>query len=168
MADAPVEQSAGKDAKKNPQLAVSPYKRPIPAFGERVSIAANIIATIGTFLFLVIAPAILLNFVPLPDEFATVLFDTVPLTFPDQLFSALGVALFFLVIGIGFQAWQCRKGLSSWWPLVAAFPVTAILLLPDALARGGSVWAWAMLGAAMALVFCVHWLLVLAAVELID
>jgi hypothetical protein len=168
MSDAPGERDVGKDVKLQPRLEVSEHRRPVRAVCEPLSIAANVIAAIGSFIFLIAAPTILFEFVPLPDEYATVVFETLPLTLPDRTIAALGVALLFLVIGIGFQLWQCRKGLSSWWPLVLAFPIAGILLVPDAVARGGSVWGWAMLGVAMAMAFCVHWLFVLTTVELLD
>jgi len=70
------------------------------------------------------------------------------------------------VIGIGLQSWQYRRGFASWWPLVWAFPIGGVSLVPDALARGESIWVWATLGVAIALAFCGHWLAVLAVAEL--
>jgi len=168
MTNAPVEPRAKNDPTVEPRPAVSRLKGLVPAVGEPVSITANVIAAIGSFLFLITAPTILLNFVPLPEEFATILAEFMPMALSEITTTAFGIALLFLVIGICFQLWQSCKGLSSWWPLALAFPVTAIVLVPDALAHGGPLSAWAELALAIALAFCAHWLAVLAIRELMD
>jgi hypothetical protein len=151
-----------------PRPEASRLKRPIPAVAEPVSIKANVLAAIGTFLFFAVAPTILLNFVPLPDEFAAVLVEVLPMTMSERMVAAAGLALLFVVIGVAYQLWQRQTGHASWWPLVLAFPVTGILLVPDALARGGSLSGWIALWVAIALCLCLHWLAVLVIRELID
>ncbi len=168
MTDAPHDRDLENDLTLEPGPRVSRLKRPMPAVGVPVSIAANLVAAFLSFVLLVLAPTILMDFVPLPDDFAAVFVLMVPIAFLERTTAAFGVALLFFVIGIGFQLWQRRKGLPAWWPLVVAFPVAAFLLAPEALVRGESIWGWAELGAAIALAFCVHWLFVLAAVELMD
>jgi hypothetical protein len=168
MTDAPVEPDVKNYLAEDPAPTVSGTKRPIPAVGEPVSIAANLVAAFLSFLFLVLAPTILLNFVPLPEELAAVFVQIVPLALSERAAAALGVALLFLVLGIGFQVWRYRRGLASWWPLVLAFPVAGVLVVPDALSLAEPIWVWAMMGMAIALAFCVHWLFVLAADELMD
>jgi len=168
MTEALVEADVKNDLTVEPGPTVSELKRPIPAVGEPVSIAANVVAAFLSFLFLVVAPTILVNFVPLPDEFATVFVQLVPMDLLERTTAALGIAMLFFVIGIGLQLWHYRRGLASWWPLVLAFPVAGVLLAPEVLARGESIWVWATLGVAIALAFCAHWLTVLAAAELMD
>jgi hypothetical protein len=168
MTDAPVESDVGKNLPVAPGLAVSGLKRPIPAFRESVSIAANFVAAFLSFVFLIVAPTILWEFVPLSDDFATIFVQFVPMGLLERTTAALGVALLFFMTGIGLHLWHLRRGLAFWWPLVLAFPVVGVLLVPEALAGGESIWAWGMFGAAIALAFCMHWLIVLAAAELID
>lgn len=168
MVNTPVEPDVKNDPTVEPRPAVSGLVRPIRAFGESLPIAANIMAAIGSFLFLIVVPTVLLDFIPLPEEFATILVQVMPTGLLDRVAAALAVALLFLVVVIGFQLWQYRRRLSSWWPVVLAFPVTAILLAPDALAHGGPIIGWATVGVAFALAFCWHWLAVLAIVELMD
>ena len=94
--------------------------------------------------------------------------QVLPMALLEMVFTAFGIAILFLVIGIALQVWQYRRGFSSWRPLVLAFPIVGLLLVPEALARGGTVRGWAVLGMAIALAFWVHWLAVLAASELTD
>lgn len=168
MANTAVEPNAKDNLAVAPQPPVSQPKPPVPTTREPLSIAANLIAAVGSFLLLIIAPTVLLDFASLPDEFTTVLFQVVPMAFADKVLAAFAVAICFLVVGIAFQLWQYRRELSSWWPPVLAFPVTGIVLVPDALAHGGPVGGWAILALTLALAFCFHWLTVLAAVELME
>jgi hypothetical protein len=168
MTDAPVDPDVKIEPAATRRPSAPRLKRPSGLVGEPVSIKANILAAIGSFLFLAIAPAILLRFVPLPDEIIAVFVEYVPFELSEILAKAFGTALLFLVIGIGFQLWQSRRGLSCWWPYVLAFPVTGVLVLPDALARGGAISGWIALGAALALAFCFHWLAVRAFGEILD
>lgn len=154
MTDAPIERDAKNNLTLEPGPTVSGLKRPKPALREPVSIAANLIAAFASFLLLLLAPTILVDFVPLPDAFAAVFVPIVPMSLLERAISALGIALVFVVLGVGFQLWRYRRRLASWWPLVLAFPVVAVLLAPEALARGESIWVWTELGAAIALAFC--------------
>ncbi len=138
MSDAPVEPDAQADFPIERPLAVPRLAQPIPGFREPISIAAHVTAAIGSFSFLILAPTILLEFVPLPDEFSEVLVQVVPLALLERSAAAFEGALVFLVIGIGCQVWQYRRKVSPWWPLLLAFPVAGILIVPDALARGQS------------------------------
>ncbi|HKI18272.1 MAG TPA: hypothetical protein VKA15_10345 [Isosphaeraceae bacterium] len=168
MTEAPLERDLKNDLTSGPGTTVSGLERPVPALAGPVSITANLVAAFLSFVSLVAASTIVVDFVPLPDEFAAVFVQIVPMDLLERTSAAFGVALLFLVIGIGFQLWQRRRRLASWWPLVVAFPLVGVLLVPDALARGEPIWIWATIGAAIAQAFCVHWLFVLAAVELMD
>jgi hypothetical protein len=168
MTDAPVEPEVKRAPTAEPRATASRHPRPICRFGEPVSIKANVVAAIGSFLILIVAPTIVLNFVPVPDDLVPLFTQFVPMGLAELATTALGIALVFLVIGISYQVWQSHSGLSSWWPLVLAFPVTLILFAPDALAHGGPLRAWFALALALGVAFCVHWLAVLAFGELID
>jgi hypothetical protein len=168
MTDASVERAAKDDRVVGTVRTTSGLKRSIPVLSQPVSIAANVIAAIASFLFLVVVPTMLLAFVPLPDDLVAILLEFLPSTLQERIAAAFGLALLFFVIGIGFQVWQYGRKAASWWPFVLVFPVVAALLVPDAFARGGSIRDWAVFGVALALAFCVHWLAVLLAVELID
>jgi hypothetical protein len=168
MTDAPAEPEVKSAPTAEPRTAVSDRVRLTPGFVDPVSIKANVLAATGSFLFLILAPTIVWYFVPLSDEFAAMLAQFMPMAPAELATMALGLALVFLVIGIGYQVWQSRSKLSSWWPLVLAFPVSFILLMPDALAHGGPLSAWVALAMALALAFCGHWLAVLAFDEFID
>jgi len=168
MTDASVDPAVQDDLAVCRRRTASRLKRARLEGGQRVSIAANVIAAIASFLILILAPTLLWQFIPIPDDYVTALVRFVPITLEDRITSAFGLALLFFVVGIGLQAWQYRKRIASWWPLVLAFPVVAVLLVPDVLAGGGSIGEWAMFGSAIVLAFWVHWLAVLVAVELID
>jgi hypothetical protein len=168
MTDAPVESNVRHDVPVMPRATASEFKGALPALGEPVSIAANVVAAIVSFLVLIAAPTILLELMPIPDDIAVVFGQVLPMALLEMVFTAFGIAILFLVIGIALQVWQYRRGFSSWRPLVLAFPIVGLLLVPEALARGGTVRGWAVLGMAIALAFWVHWLAVLAASELTD
>ena len=66
-------------------------------------------------------------------------------------------SLVFLVIGVILQAWQSHRPFPSRWPLIFAWPIAWVLLVPDALLRGGSVLSGVIVGAVVALAFGVYW-----------
>jgi hypothetical protein len=143
-------------------------KLPIHRFGDGVSIGPNLIATLVSFVFLMIAPMVFWEII-----FTLVDSDAVdPRVIPNGLVEtagfAIGGSLLFLVIGVILQLWQDYQKIGSRWPVVLAFPVTAILLLPEAWARGDSVAFWIMVGVAVALAFSFHWLALVLASEALD
>ena len=145
---------------------------PITTPGDVVPIAPNVIATIISFGFMVIAPWLVLSVVDWIIGDSAALDEAGPgflaIAVGITMFVALGVALLFLVIGMIIQFWQHHKPFASWWPVALAFPAAWGLLLPETLVRGGPVMYWIILGAAIALAFSVHWLALVVAREAME
>jgi hypothetical protein len=140
--------------------------------GDVIPFAPNLIATIVSFGFLVIAPWLVgwgIDWIIGED---TALDDVGPgflmIVTAVTILVAFGTAMLFLVIGMILQFWQYHKPFGSWWPVALALPVAWGLLLPEVLVRGGSVLYWAALGAAIAVAFCVHWLALVVAREALE
>jgi hypothetical protein len=133
-----------------------------------LSIGANVIATIISFVVLMIAPTLCLQLLfDLIDaqEIGPVL---MPATLIEALLVAMGGSLLFLIIAVVLQLWQRHKRFASWWPMALAFPTAWALILPEPLVRGGSVRFWIIAATLLATAFCLHWLALLAAREAMD
>jgi hypothetical protein len=145
---------------------------PITSPGDVLPFAPNLLATIASFGFMVVVPWVglwvtdwIMDRYDVFDEL-----DPAYLAFIQgiSLFVAFEAALLFLVIGMIFQFCLHHKPFPSWWPCAMAFPVAWGLLLPEALVRGDSVRYLLMVGATIALAFCVHWLSLMTAREAME
>jgi len=135
---------------------------PITTSGDVLPVAPNLIATFVSFGSMMIVPWLALRVIDSLISHA-VIDDVDPgllvvFAMSGTLVFALGAALLFLVIGMILQFGQHHKPFASWWPFVLALPVTWALLLPEVLVHGDSVRYWMLVGVAIALAFCVHWL----------
>jgi hypothetical protein len=140
----------------------------MPRLGPSISIGANVLATIVSFVFLMIAPFIFLQILFALIDASEIGLLFIPVTLVEAGAVALTGSLLFLVIGVVLLRWQRHRRFASWWPIVLAFPVSWALVLPEAAVRGGSVPFWTAVGTAIALAFCLHWLVLLAAREAMD
>ena len=77
-------------------------------------------------------------------------------------------SLLFLVIGTVLQAWQHHRPFPSRWPVILAFPIACVLLLPECPAARGLVFSGAVVGTVIALAFIVHWVAVRLLREAMD
>ena len=66
------------------------------------------------------------------------------------------------------QFWQYQKPFADRWPVVLAFPVFWVLLLPEVLFRQSPLFAWILFGLAIPLAFSVHWRAFVAAREAME
>ncbi len=130
--------------------------------GDVIPIAPNLIATIVSFGFMAVVPWVVPWVMDRIVGEDTALDDVGPgflmIVTAVTMLVAFGFAILFLVIGMIIQFWQHHKPFPSWWPVALAFPVAWGLILPEKLIRGGPASYWLMLGAAIAVAFSVHWL----------
>ena len=153
----------------NPTATGTPARDPgrIRAPGERVAVGdvlpiwPNLVATFVGFLCLLATPWICLRVL------ATVWADAIGedrvaglfilATFEETLVIAAVGALLFLVIGAILQGWQYQRPFSSRWPVYLALPIAWGVFVPEALMRGGSLLAGAVVGSMLALSFGAQW-----------
>ena len=145
---------------------------PVTTSGDVLPVAPNLIATIVSFGFMMVVPWLVIQLIDWIDARYAILDDVDPgfiaFAMGVTLVVALGTALLFLVIGMVLQFWQHHKPFASWWPFVLALPLTWVLLLPEVWVRGDSVRYWMLVGTAVALTFCVHWLALVIAREAME
>jgi hypothetical protein len=155
-------------------------RRPGPGWADEpavkacyvVPIVPNLLATFAGFLALMIAPWICLQIHlailedAIEDDRVAALFVLASLE-ETAVIAVLG-SLLFLVVGIILQAWQYHRPFPSRWPALLAFPIAMGLLMPEALLRGGSAVSGAVIGAALAVAFGVHWVSVVILREEMD
>jgi hypothetical protein len=143
-------------------------ERRIPPLESKISIGANVIATFVSLVILVIVSwaglEVLFLFVDV-TEIGRLPIAATPV---EAVLAAAGGALAFLIVGIILQLWQRHHQFASWWPMILAFPVCWVLLLPEPLVHGGSIRCWMIVATGLAATFCIHWLVVLAAWEALD
>ena len=126
-----------------------------------VPIVPNLLATLAGFIALLAAPWICLQIHQailedaIVDDQGAGMF--VMLDLGESVIIAAGGSVLFLVVGIILQVWQYHRPFSSGWPVVLAFPIALGLLLPEALLRGGRYLTGAIVGAAIAVAFGLHW-----------
>jgi hypothetical protein len=170
MADVRIPTSQDPPAAPGPERPMTAPMRPIAAGEERISFGPNLIAMLASFVFLLIAP--LVSF-PILYGLLGNGYHQVPPFLPLMVLAAavvvaVGGSLLFLVVGLILQLWQRHQPFANWWPVVLAIPTAWALLLPQTLARGGSVRFWLILGTGIAVAFSVHWLALVGAREAID
>lgn len=126
-----------------------------------IPIGPNVFATISSFICLVFAPWICLYTLHavwggaiIEDHLAGYL---IPTGLRETLTNAAIGAALFLVIGAILQTWDYIRPFPSRLPTFLAFPIVWALLVPEVLLAGGSVICGAVVGAAMATAFAVHW-----------
>jgi hypothetical protein len=129
-----------------------------------VPVGPNLFATMAGFLVLLVAPWICLNILEFmwedalnEDQIANLL---ILASFEDSIVIAVIGALLFLVIGIILQAWQHHRPFRSRWAIVLAFPIICILIVPEALMRGGTLLSGTVVASAIAVAFSLHWAIV--------
>ena len=128
---------------------------------EVVPLGPNVFAVCVCFAFLMAAPWICLE---IQAKFWEDTIDEDPIanrflatSVEESLVIAVVGSLLFLVIGVILQAWQSHRPFPSRWPLIFACPIAWVLLVPDALLRGGSVLSGVIVGTVAALAFGVYW-----------
>lgn len=91
-----------------------------------------------------------------------------PLALPvltGSLFEAtVGTALL-LLIGLFLLVAETWRPFPAWLPVVVSFPVAWFLLVPSAWQYGGPWPGWMVLGASLAFLFTVHWLVFRGTIE---
>ena len=138
-----------------------PGELPPLAASEVVPIVPNVFATFASFIALLAAPWIGQQILmglwedAIGEDPVATLFVLANLE-ETFIIAAVGAA-FFLVVGVILQAWWHHRPFSLRWPIVLAFPIAVGLIVPESLLRGGSLISGAVVGLAVALVFAVHW-----------
>jgi hypothetical protein len=170
MADVRIPTSQDPPAAPGPERPTIAPMRPIAAEGERISFGPNLVATLASFGFLLIAPLVScpILYVLLDDGDGQVPPFLPLMVMAAALVLAVGGSLLFLVIGLILQLWQRHRPFANWWPVVLAIPIAWAFLLPETLTRGGSVRFWLILGTAIAMAFWVHWLALVRARAAMD
>jgi hypothetical protein len=139
---------------------------------EIVPIGPNLFATFASFVALLAAPWISQQILlglwddAIGEDPVATLFVLANLE-ESFLIAAAGAA-FFLVVGVILQAWWHQRPYSVRWPVVLAFPIALGLIVPESLMRGGSLISGVVVGLAVALVFVVHWRVLVHLSETMD
>ena len=145
---------------------------PIVTAGDVVPIFPNAIATIVGFVFLMIAPGLLLWFAEWMTDENLPIIEIGPFWSTGTLILttivSLGAASLFLVIGLILQFWHYHKPFAMWLPVALAFPVAWGLVLPEYWVRGGPMFYWIFLGFLIALAFSVQWMVLVGARDSMD
>ncbi len=143
--------------------------RSIASAGDVIPIVPNLVATISTFLFTMALPwgcywliASVIGDDGLAGDIASMFMAA---TLLEDAGIALATALVFLVFGMILQFWQHQKPFGNWWPVVLAFPVFWVILLPEFLLRQSPLVVWIIFGTAIPFVFSVHWWVLVSARE---
>jgi hypothetical protein len=173
MVDRGVSPAPQLAASPNPDLRSGAQKRHFVTGGKAVWILPNAVATMVSFLFLMIAQpvasvvlSLFVDAVQLTNDFSSLVF--LPVSLVETISYALAGAFLFMVIAVTLQIWECHRPFDSRWPVALAFPVAWALLLPEVLVRGGSVLMWILVGIGVGIAFSVHWVGVLVAREAVD
>jgi hypothetical protein len=168
MAGEAIEAKTDRESATEPRRTAGPPRGSIAMMGADVSMAPNLVATFVSFLCLIVAPTIGWRIFFALVNVGNVAPFLIPSGWIETATVAAGGSLLFLVIGLIVQVWQYHRPFADRWPIALAFPTAWALFLPEALAGSGSVLFWIIVGAAVALVFSVHWLVLLAAQEAMD
>jgi hypothetical protein len=138
-----------------------PTHRPHISALDVVPIGPNLFATLASFVALLVAPRICLHILDglwedaIGEDHVAMLFVLANLE--ETLVIAAVGALLFLVIGIVLQVWWHHRPFALRAPIWLAFPIAWGMIMPESLLRGGSLVSGALIGSAVALVFAVHW-----------
>src|SRR5262249_34391304 len=145
MADPGVPSGREPAARPEPRRPIRAPSRPIGHVTESLSIVPNLIATLVSLVLLLVAPLVYWEVVFVWVDAADV-GQVGPIFLPaglvDTVKLALAGSVLFLVLGVILQLGQLHRPFANGWPVVLAFPVAWILLLPEALLRGGSLLFW--------------------------
>ena len=163
-----IEAKTDREAATKPRRTAGPPRGSLVVIGADVSMGPNLVATFVSFLCLIVAPTIGWRVVFALVYVGNVAPFLIPTGWIETATVAAGGSLLFLVIGLIVQVWQHHRPFANRWPIVLAFPTAWALFLPEALVGGGSMLFWIIVGTAVALVFSVHWLVLLAAREAMD
>ncbi len=129
--------------------------------GDVFPLLPNLTAAIVGFVSLMLAPWVCLHI--LTGVWEDAIWDDqiagrfVVADLEETLIIAVGGAFLFFVIGAIVQVWQHHRPFPSRWPVFLAFPIAWVLLVPEALLRGGSLLSGAVVGSAIAAAFGIQW-----------
>ena len=140
--------------------------------GDVIPAVPNLVATISSFLFMMILPwacywvtGLVIGEEGLAGDLAAIFMNASLL---EDAAIALGTSFLFLVIGVILQFWQHQKPFADRWPVALAFPVFFALLLPEVLFRKSPLFVWILFGATIPLAFSVHWSVLVASREAME
>ncbi len=145
---------------------------PIVTAGDVVPFFPNVLATIAGFVFLMIAPGLLLWLAERVTDDILPIIEIGPFWNTGTLILttivSLGAASLFLVIGVILQFWHHHRPFALWLPVALAFPVAWGLVLPEYWVRGGPMFYWIFLGFLIAFAFSVQWMVLVGARDSLD
>ncbi len=126
-----------------------------------LTMGANLMAAGFTFLFLMIAPTLCLMIlediwkddVALDPIAAYLLLIDLEWT----VFQAAAGAGLFLLATAFLQVWRYHRPFPVYRPILVALLVAWVWIIPEAVARGGSIVSGGVIGTALALAFAIQW-----------
>ncbi len=125
------------------------------------TIGASLMAAGFTFLFLMIAPTLcLMIFEDIWKDDAALDPITAYLLLIDLeqtvFLAAAGAGLFLLAVVL-LQVWRHHRPFPAYRPILVALLIAWVWIIPEALARGGSIVSGGVIGTALALAFAIQW-----------
>jgi len=144
----------------------------LPTAEDVVPIGPNFIATAATFVFLLVAPTLCLWLFEeiwkddvADDPIAAYLLRV---DLPRTALQAASGAGAFLLIATILQVWRHHRPLPAYRPVLFALLIAWVWVIPEAIARGGSVVSGAVIGSALAVAFAIQWGLTVHLVRVLD
>lgn len=149
-----------------------PGPRPILSVWDVVPVVPNLVATAAGFVALMAAPSLCLMLFEaiwedaiLDDQVAS---NFLLVTLEESFAGAILGAGVFLLIGAALQVWRHHRPFPAYRPILVVLLLAWALIIPEALARGGSVVSGGIVGAAVALAFAIQWGLAIGLDHIID
>lgn len=150
--------AASPEAVRRERLAIA---GPPPSAWDIVTIGPNLMAAGVTFFFLMIAPTLCLMIFEdiwkdgVVDDPIAAYFLLIDLEW-TILLAAAGAGLFLLAVAF-LQVWRRWKPFPAYRPVLVALLIAWVWIIPEAVARGGSVVSGGVIGTALALAFAIQW-----------